>query len=98
MVWQAGSFDGTFGKNVRASNIRAEVENLIAEAMAATEQQHRFFFELFAHEALVAADGVIGGDCSDKILIVEGLHHEAGLRNGQSHDGAVNLAVFELIE
>ena len=35
---QAGPLDGAFGESVRASNVRAKVENLVAEAVAASEQ------------------------------------------------------------
>ena len=78
--------------------LRADLEHMVAKAVAGAEQQHGFAFELVGADAFALGEPVQPGHRRLKRLVVERRDRQAGVGKRFGHDRAVELTVAQHLE
>src|SRR5690606_30877743 len=95
------TFEGLLDPRARlriARQLGADLEHLVAKAMAGAQQQHRLLLELERLHGLPASPGVAMRYRDGEGLVVEGLRHEALVGKRLGEDGDVDLALAQQLE
>ena len=79
----------------KARHLGTHFQHLIAEAMAAAEQQHGFRFSSSAIDLAAVRPRVALRQRDDERLVVQRLHHQALIGKRQRHDRDVDFALAQ---
>ena len=83
---------------MKARHGGADAENLITEAVAGAEQEHRLVFELIGTHIGAVHPRVMRGYGHDHVLFIDLLGHEARVGERVGGDGHINLPRAKLVE
>ena len=86
------------GRSLEARHGGADAENLITEAVAGAEQEHRLVFELIGTHIGAVHPRVMRGYGHDHVLFIDLLGHEACVGERVGGDGHINLPRAKLVE